>query len=357
MKKFLVTFFSFLFCSSVFAGPIKEIVFFGDSLSDDGNLQQVLKIIPKSPPYYKGRFSNGLTWAEHVGKYYYDRSYIDYSNYAYGGATAILHDPRTDPFIAPIVLEAELDGYFMRSPFSDKSKVLYGIWIGANDYLYETAPDINKLTENVVTKTIWSITTLMNKGGQNFIVLNLPDLSQTPYAKNHNNTERLAAISLMHNKKLNEAVNNLKIKYPNLKIVYLDIYSIFGDLLTNPDKYNQKYGMHVTDTTNACWLGTVLGFYNPIIDQALLTSELEAALGGKNEILGKRFEPKTMSKIISNSPTLASAYTLGKRYDQGLEPCNNADEHLFWDDLHPTAVVHQVLGRIVVEELESQNLM
>jgi len=50
--------------SPVHARPITEIVVFGDSLSDTGNLfahliSEGLPGFPPSPPYYYGRFSNG----------------------------------------------------------------------------------------------------------------------------------------------------------------------------------------------------------------------------------------------------------------------------------------------------------
>ena len=349
MKKVLVFLFTFLFYSHAFAGSINEIVFFGDSLTDDGNLLSVLRVVPKSPPYYKGRFSNGITWAEHVGNYFYDKNYIRYSNYAYGGATAILHHLRTDPFIAPIILPAELDAYFLREPFKDKSKVLYGIWIGANDYLYERKENLEELTQDVVDNIVWSVNTLIEKGGENFLILNLPDLAQTPYARAHNSTERLGIISMMHNTKLANAVMDLRAKHPGVNIVYFDIYAIFVDMLKNPDAYNLKYGTHVTDTTDVCWAGTVLG-----ANQAHLNNELRTALQGKISLLDKTIDTETMSRTILSSPSLASAYSIGKSYEDGREPCNNADAHVFWDDLHPTAIIHRILGQIIVETVEKQ---
>lgn len=350
MKKILIAFFSLIFCSTVFASSINEIVFFGDSLTDDGNLYQVLRILPKSPPYYKGRFSNGITWAEHVGNYYYQKSYVNYSNYAYGGATAILHNLRSDPFIAPMLLGTELDGYLLRNPLKDKSKALFGVWIGANDYLYERTEDLNKLTDDVVNKIASSVQILINKGGQNFLLLNLPDLGQTPYARAHDNSERLTTISVMHNKKLADAVNALKTNNPNANIVFYDIYSLFVDILKHPDIYNQKYGTHITDIAQGCWSGTVLGLQ----DQKVFDKELKEALGDNSVLLDKNINTSLMSKAILSSPSLVDVYQVGKAYDEGKQPCPNADEHLFWDDLHPTAVIHKVLGQIIIDALQNQ---
>ena len=342
MKKILVCIFTLLFCCNVFAGEIKDVVFFGDSLTDDGNLLSYMKIVPKSPPYYKSQISNGITWAEHVGNYLYDKSYIKYANYAYGGATAILHHLRTDPFVAPIILPAELESYFLHQPLKDKSKVLFSLWIGANDYLYERKENIDELTNDVVDSIVRSLTNLIEKGGKYFLVMNLPDLSLTPYARTHGNQERLAAISVMHNTKLAKAVASLKASHPNVTIAYMDIYTIFVDMLKHPEQYNEKYGTHVTDTTEVCWPGTVLG-----LDQSSLTTELQQAFG-------QSADSEKMRTTLLNSPALATAYAVGKRQDQGHTACTNADEHVFWDELHPTAVIHQVLGKIIIDLLKTQ---
>lgn len=345
MKKILIFFAAFFIFTSATAGQIKDIVFFGDSLSDDGNLYEILKIIPKSPPYYKGRFSNGMTWAEHVGNYYYDKYYVEYSNYAYGGATAIVHQLRTDPFIAPTVLEAEIDGYLKNSILKDKSKALYTIWIGANDYLYEKTDQIDVLTDKVVNKIIESTKTLIAKGGTNFFILNLPDLSKTPYSRNNNLSERLANITLIHNTKLFNAVNQLQNENPNVKIIFFDLYTLFGDILVNPDKYNQQYGTNVTDTKNACWLGAMVGTRK--VD---LMNDLKLALDQP------KINFELAADLIMSSPALSNAYVSNNQFEK-LEPCNNADEYLFWDELHPTAIIHKILGQIVIKTLDQQKII
>src|ERR1700709_490686 len=58
----------------------------GDSLSDDGNLYHaVFGLYPQSPPYYKGRFSNGPVWAENLAPKM-GLTFNSATDYAYGGA-------------------------------------------------------------------------------------------------------------------------------------------------------------------------------------------------------------------------------------------------------------------------------
>ncbi len=323
MKKIFVLLLTLLFCSSAFAEKaFNQIIFFGDSLSDNGNLHRLVKL-PKSPPYYLGRFTNGTTWAEDVGKHFYNKYYIDVENDCYGGATTILHNPKTDSFIAPTTLEAELYSYYAHSLTVDKSQALYVIWIGANDYLYEKA-DINTLTDAVVKKIAWAMTSLISKGANKFLILNLPDLATTPYAKDSQLTDRLHLISEMHNKKLNDKINELRNQYPAVKFVALDIYTIFNDLLANPGKYNEQYKTSLKYTAEPC------------LTESLNNTRLDPA------------ELNDTLKPIVNLPPLAHTYQLGKSYVL----CSNANEHVFWDFVHPIADVHQILSDIVVKQLE-----
>lgn len=351
MKKLLLIILSFLCCSLSVASPIKKMIFFGDSLSDNGNLYQLLKIVPVSPPYYQGRFSNGPTWAEHVADYFYHKSYIASTNYCYGGATAILHNPIHDSFVAPMLLEEEIDGYLLHSPFADKSKTLYTIWIGANDYLYDRQKNIDKLTTDVVNKISWAITTLIKQGGKTFLVLNLPDLAKPPYARENNVVERLGAISQMHNQKIAQLVADLQKQYPDVKFITFDIYSLLNDVLAHIDQYNQQYHSHVTNTTDSCWTG---GW---ITDKSKddITTDLQKAFTDNNLPLPKNANAERLRRMILQSPALATAYQLGKHHAE-LEPCANADEYVFWDVLHPTAVIHKTLGQIMINFLEAEQV-
>ncbi|MDY6992457.1 MAG: SGNH/GDSL hydrolase family protein, partial [Pseudomonadota bacterium] len=51
--------------SADFTWALSPIYVFGDSLSDKGNLFE-LTGLPPDPPYFNGRFSNGLLWSEYL---------------------------------------------------------------------------------------------------------------------------------------------------------------------------------------------------------------------------------------------------------------------------------------------------
>src|SRR5215213_5904819 len=76
----------------IFAGPFTDLVVFGDSLSDIGNIAQAPFINTPGPFYWNGRFSNGPVHAETLatglGLPALNRSTASGGNdFAYGGAT------------------------------------------------------------------------------------------------------------------------------------------------------------------------------------------------------------------------------------------------------------------------------
>lgn len=359
MKKCFLSLILIFFAKIALAAPlfINKIVFFGDSLTDDGRLYHyLLQQVPKSPPYYKGRFSNGPTWAENIGAYYYDKYYIGYKSYALGAATAIYHRPTTK-FISTTNLDLQLNSYLADTLFRDKSKTLFFIWIGSNDYLYYDKDDPEKLTNEIVAKIIYATKKLLKQGVQNFVILNLPDASLTPFVKTDDDRQRLHHLVMLHNQKLATELNKLKDEFQQAKIVLFDIYGIFSDFMTNIDVYNKKYNTHISNMKEACWKG---GF---ISDRWLLDNKLEADLQqslqkiaavtptNKEADQTENIDIHSIMTLIKENPELKYVYSMGRESEWGLVPCSNPDEHLFWDSLHPTAAVHRVLASIVVEQI------
>jgi len=65
LRRLVLAAFAFVLSgSAVPAGRINQIVVFGDSLSDSGNLFAATMGTTPPPPYYQGRFSNGPVWVE-----------------------------------------------------------------------------------------------------------------------------------------------------------------------------------------------------------------------------------------------------------------------------------------------------
>ncbi len=353
MKKIFLLFFILLFTGKLFAAGINEIVFFGDSLSDDGNLYNLLKVIPRSPPYYQGRFSNGPTWAELLGKHYQDQYTLPYNVYAYGGATVLDQEPN-DRFYTPMNLKGELDQFFENTHSSDKSTKLYVIWIGANDYLMDEQTDPETLTTQVVAQISKGITDLMNHGAKYFMIMNLPDLSIPPYATTNHLEERLHLLSAMHNSKLAKVTENFQQANPNAKFISIDIYGILNDLLKDPQKFNKKYSANLTVLTRACWQGTVSLKQPALSAEASLRNDLQKTIDQLNPALTGQYNTQALAERLLKSPQLREAYLTGRMAEDDLKPCQHPEQYVFWDFLHPSAILHELLSKMISETLDKE---
>ena len=112
-----------------------QIVFFGDSLSDTGNVYKLTNHKwPIVPPYYKGRFCNAPNWV--------DRLKVNKkSNYAYGGATTDSNFVQgyTNQNTVPVPgVRQQIATYLnnINKNTMGYTRSLYIIWAGGNDFVY-----------------------------------------------------------------------------------------------------------------------------------------------------------------------------------------------------------------------------
>ncbi len=343
--------------SLVFAAEpnFSRIVFFGDSLTDNGNFykQKSFGFIPDSPPYYKGRFSNGKTWAEGVEDYYH-QFHINSINNAYGNQTVRPIKPFDN--IKPNTLTDTIGNFLQPLPTPDISNTLYILWIGGNDYMDGASHPVDQYTTYVINEIKLNLEKIMTHGGKNLIVLNLPDLSKVPKGANSALAGNLSELTLMHNLKLQALVSALKITHPTVNLHLFDMQHEFAELETNPDKYNQKYHTRLSNVSESCFKGNY--FLNRSIEdeQDMLTREITKHIQSQNitrNITSDPFEAEQLAKDIQNSPTLSATYSVGKASARGVKPCNDPDTYLFWDEVHPTAAVHTIFALMMIDYINS----
>jgi phospholipase/lecithinase/hemolysin len=156
-----------------------RLVVFGDSLSDDGNLFRFTG--EPAPPYWKGRFSNGPTYAEQLAKELGAR--LD--DLAFGGATASTTSPFSDPL--PVNLPEQIAAYlFQLHGHKARAGTTAVINIGSNDYINflesggSTTSTIPEVVCGVLSSIENAIDALTAAGVQKIALFTLPDLSVTP---------------------------------------------------------------------------------------------------------------------------------------------------------------------------------
>jgi outer membrane lipase/esterase len=169
------------------ASSIDNIVFFGDSLSDTGNVWYATGGFPPAP-YYQGSSGapparTGGQWSDYLGPswptvfaakfgLYATPSVVGGNNYAWGGArTRSNPDPTGVPW-----LNQQLGLYLSGNAPNDST--LYSIVIGGND----VANNLGSVPalEAGIASIVGSMTTLYGAGARQFLVANVPDIGATP---------------------------------------------------------------------------------------------------------------------------------------------------------------------------------
>ncbi|WP_180381141.1 SGNH/GDSL hydrolase family protein [Fischerella sp. NIES-3754] len=215
---------------------INELYVFGDSLSDIGNAFNATEgFHPSSPPYFQGRFSNGLVWVEYLASGL-ALTPKQNTNFAYGGATTGSGNLNGIPDLL-----TQVDSFIKVYQQVDKN-ALYILWAGANDYLHGMSNP--SLSINNISQAIQS---LAKAGAKKILVANLPDLGNIPATRNSPYSGILSSATIAHNLGLANSLDLLKQKLGHdTQMIMFDVHSIYKEAITNPTKFG------FTDVNTAC---------------------------------------------------------------------------------------------------------
>ena len=333
---------------------------FGDSLSDTGSFFNFTGgIIPNSPFYAPGRFSNGPIWVDYltdklnrridpfissfdptngVAEFNFDEN-SDGVNFATGSASSGFENTSG---IVPIGLAAQIDvfEFFVENVSSnlggedddddddgggdDDNDFLEDslsiLWIGANDYLRfidddpdtvdiveanfpDTAQGIQQTVSMVVEVNIaGAIQDMIDVGVDNIAVFNLPDLEKTPLGRSLDNDSREALEDLTeaHNDLLLDTLDELEDDNDDVNLIHIDIDSLFDNVIADPTAY---------------------GFTN-VTDN----------LSGINIL-----DPMPLPPAIDDS--------------------RDPNKYLFWDSIHPTTAGHELIADFFIDELHNADVI
>ena len=175
MKNVLVAclfMFASVFAAAGQESEFSELIVFGDSLSDTGNLAfHVPDNAAPSPPYAKGRFSNGPIWVEPLADYLGvpqpEPSGPGGTNHAWAAATTrdeLQLFPRT--YVPG--LDAQITEYLANE--SPQKGQLFSVWVGTNDLYWRHFEKTPELSANWVAM---GLERLLSAGVQDLLVFNL----------------------------------------------------------------------------------------------------------------------------------------------------------------------------------------
>jgi phospholipase/lecithinase/hemolysin len=281
-----------MICSPAMAAVFSKIYAFGDSLTDTGNINQIVQTATGGfasfppPPYDNGRFSNGSVWVETLA----DKLGIDLVNFAYGGATTGIENTLDTTFNnlglptdSLLGLQGEVAAFQSQFPGGADANGLYAIWAGGNDFLSTDSTSFQPFDtpDTSLNQVESALNTLANLGAKNFLVLNLPDLGKLPSTIGLVDTQDCSLDAVCLNNLTASFNSQLLASAPsNTNIIALDVNSFVNKAIAK----ETQFGITFENVTNSCL----------------------------NE----------------------TTFTV----------CSNPDQYLFWDGKHPTAQGHLLIA-------------
>lgn len=204
---------------------------FGDSLTDNGNAYRLsLGFVPRSPPYHRGRFSDGRNWYDRVAKPFRAEE-LETRNFAFGGAHAATN------------LDGIPDLNLQRRAFRDRvgrpaPGALAAVWGGGNDLLAGIGNDRLKRTAyNAADAVIATAASLGRNGVDAALIFNLPSFADLPRYANSSREKRKDARRgvRMFNERLGLGVEALRAD--GLEVIEVDVFALYKDVVANPGDY------------------------------------------------------------------------------------------------------------------------
>ncbi len=342
---------------------IHEMVVFGDSLSDNGNLSLA------SGAQQASRFTTnpGEVAVEHVADYYgfsLAPSVTGGTDFAFGGAGILTNSPGT-PAAIPTITD-QVNGYLAAAGGMD-GHTLYSMWGGANDIFYHATataaagqaqqiieatiqqqvqaaiaggaiqndpaaidayvqqitpvvtqqvlaqvqaqagvtPETPEQAQAAIAAAAQQEVALLGKmhaaGADYVLVFNLPDIGLTPSAAAQGETaaQGLSGLSLLYNGVLGAGINQLSDQ--GLNVVPVNVFALFNEVVADPSAFGFS-----NVTAPACGAGS--------------------------------------SSVQCGPEGSGAPYTYAPGTDQS---------YLFADGVHPTTAAHAMLGQYVVAELNA----
>lgn len=251
---------SIAFLAPTHATPYTGIVAFGDSVTDMGN-----RWVHSDKPDLKWR----PTWVVMLGapdklaiadmKPSGITSYQGGTNYAVGGAGTDYTANLTRDRNRNEHLTTQISGRYLNPRFNTdgiQPHALHIIRIGGNDIMAamispaQLASGWDRLDEvgvGVARSVETQIHALALAGVRHVMWSNLSDMAKVPSVVSRVNLvggERAAFVldalhkaTLAHNAELDAAIARLEEAHPGLRIIKLDVYSLFEDMAADPEKY------------------------------------------------------------------------------------------------------------------------
>ena len=241
--------------ASSHTGLFDNMVVFGDSLSDDGNIS-----LSQGLPIFRWTTNPGQTGVEDIGDYFgtpLSPALANGNDFAFGGAGVVNNSPGV-PATVP-TLPTQLGMYLQATGGKADPNTLYTVWGGGNDVFYNAyVASLGGLTPaqaqaNLITAAgteLGMIQTLGKAGARYVMVFNLPNIGLIPEATSQGPAAaaQLTGLSITYNSALNTGLANA-----GVNIIPVNIFAIMSELVADPSRYG------FTNVTTPACTGSAFG--------------------------------------------------------------------------------------------------
>lgn len=288
------------------ATPVAQYVF-GDSLSDTGNLYELVGHDFPYPPSYHDSYTNGKVAVELLAERLGGRAdpslwlngfqdthnlfgpgFVPGTNYAVAGAKAAP--------TSPIDLPYQVGAFLSHEGNAAPSDALYTVMIGGNDVRVAAKAGSDAGVTAGVKTELAAIGSLIKSGAQRILVGDVPDVGLIPEFAQDNPTAAPTAMrySIEYNALLKQGLAGIEMSDPSANISLFDLYGFNNGVLANAAKYG------FTNTTDRCYTNTGDFLSNP-------------------------------GATLMDTPACGPI---------GPDGAANIGQFIYWDNIHPTARVH-----------------
>ena len=263
--RILALLFTLSLCRS--AWGYSELITFGDSLSDTGNVASATTNFPW--PYYNNRVSDGPLAVDVLASAYgllaepslHLISSGGGNNFAVGGASASGIDAHD--------LQIQLESHLGRHAGQIVKDALYLVMIGGNDLraARNNGSEVGAypIVDGAVAKISATLSKLLQLGATNILVVNAPDIGRIPETLQKSQQDpsikaRSTALTNRFNTKLGSIIGSLRSQY-GTAIVEFDLFTYFNQILDN----SQIYGF--TNNDEGCFDPNNYSFHSDCLDR------------------------------------------------------------------------------------------
>lgn len=277
---------------TAFAQSFSQIIVFGDSISDTGNVHLATNGEFPGEAYYQGRFSNGLVYTDYLAEKFQIpmlSSLAGGHNYAYGSAKTNSH-----PIPGLLGVTDQVQAYTDTLTGPVDEHALFIVFTGANDineFLITPPEQIPTLVSKAIGDTAGIVQDLALLGAKHIIVANMPNFGILPVVIEADQAQpgtALAAanLTIQYNDALSGALKQLQAAFNEVNIYEFDTYALLQLPVQSPDAF---------------------GFSN--VHEACLKDGTV---------------------------------------------CNSPNEYIFWDDIHPSTKAHKIIADAMFELVEGE---